>query len=97
MPAGLEVYKADGSLQLSITDKTSLVTGVGNAGQVPSLNANNPNLIRVNWPGIKNDGRWYVVCLDYTVVRIYDGYFTIQRYEYWTGRSGDVLYSVVRT
>lgn len=96
MPAGLECYKADGSLQLSYTDRTSLVVASGSAGVVPPGNANDPKIIRINFPGIKNDGRWYVTVMDYIIVFIYDGYFTLQRYEQF-GNSGEVFYSVVRT
>lgn len=91
MPAGIQCFDEAGRLTLDLTDRLAKVIG---SGLISSLLPGQSTTII--FPGLTNDGSWYVWTTERTVARISNGSFIVTRVDMWTGESASVYWSVVK-
>lgn len=94
MPAGLETFNPDGTVQLTYTDRTCKVMGSGTVN-LP-VYPENARTVVVQWPGMKNDGTWFVVATEYTNVVINNGSFKLYRCDQFYNEPNAVYYTVIK-
>lgn len=95
MPAGLQTFYANGSPQLTLTDRLTKSVQSGSLG-VMQVNQTKT----VNIPGIKDDGNWFAVATELTITKIFNGYITVERTDYYgfapNPHNWEVFYTVFR-
>lgn len=94
MPAGLQVWDAQGRIVVDLTDRLAKVVASGSAGMMSPSNSTFRKSIPI--AGMANDGTWFVQATEFVVVEIFSGYFRLSRFELYGGDNLEVFYTVIK-